>query len=82
MAKVIGCSVSDDGHPDLCAEVIDIMGDARDEIILWMKTRCTFILRTDLAKLQIKNMYLKNTRIATSLTIAESSPFQGGEIRK
>lgn len=25
----------DDGHPDLCAEVINIMGDARDEIILW-----------------------------------------------
>ncbi len=25
----------DDGHPDLCAEVINIMGDARDEIVLW-----------------------------------------------
>ncbi|MFT4171299.1 MAG: hypothetical protein QM639_01965 [Rhodocyclaceae bacterium] len=25
----------DDGHPDLCAEVIDLTGDARDEIILW-----------------------------------------------
>ncbi len=25
----------DDGHPDLCAEVIDLTGDARDEIVLW-----------------------------------------------
>jgi len=25
----------DDGHPDMCAEVINIMGDARDEIVLW-----------------------------------------------
>lgn len=25
----------DDGHPELCAEVIDLTGDARDEIVLW-----------------------------------------------
>lgn len=25
----------DDGHPDLCCEVIDLTGDARDEIVLW-----------------------------------------------
>lgn len=25
----------DDGHPDMCAEVLDITGDARDEIVLW-----------------------------------------------
>ena len=25
----------DDGHPDLCAEVIDLTGDRRDEIVLW-----------------------------------------------
>lgn len=25
----------DDGHPDLCAEVIDLTGDGRDEIALW-----------------------------------------------
>ncbi len=25
----------DDGHPDMCAEVIDLTGDARDEIVLW-----------------------------------------------
>jgi hypothetical protein len=25
----------DDGHPDLCAEVINLTGDARDEIVLW-----------------------------------------------
>ena len=25
----------DDGHPDLCAEVIHLTGDARDEIVLW-----------------------------------------------
>lgn len=24
-----------DGHPDLCAEVINMTGDARDEIVLW-----------------------------------------------
>ena len=29
----------DDGHPDLCAEVINLTGDARDEIILWDATR-------------------------------------------
>ncbi|MDR0313517.1 MAG: hypothetical protein LBI14_07960 [Treponema sp.] len=28
-------SFPDDGHPDLCAEVLDITGDSRDEIILW-----------------------------------------------
>jgi rhamnogalacturonan endolyase len=25
----------DDGHPDLCAAVLDLTGDARDEIVLW-----------------------------------------------
>jgi hypothetical protein len=25
----------DDGHPDLCAEVLDVSGDNRDEIVLW-----------------------------------------------
>ncbi len=25
----------DDGHPDQCAEVINLTGDARDEIVLW-----------------------------------------------
>lgn len=25
----------DDGHPDLAAEVLDLTGDARDEIVLW-----------------------------------------------
>jgi hypothetical protein len=25
----------DDGHPDLCAEAIDLTGDCRDEIVLW-----------------------------------------------
>ncbi|MEC5398403.1 hypothetical protein [Uliginosibacterium sp. H1] len=25
----------DDGHPALCAEVLDLTGDARDEIVLW-----------------------------------------------
>ncbi|UQZ82482.1 Rhamnogalacturonan exolyase YesX [Paenibacillus konkukensis] len=25
----------EDGHPDLCAEVLDLTGDGRDEILLW-----------------------------------------------
>ena len=25
----------DDGHPDMCCEVINLTGDARDEIVLW-----------------------------------------------
>ncbi|WP_159880992.1 rhamnogalacturonan lyase family protein [Paenibacillus puerhi] len=25
----------DDGHPDLCAEVLDLTGDGRDELLLW-----------------------------------------------
>ncbi|WP_248929608.1 hypothetical protein [Paenibacillus hamazuiensis] len=25
----------EDGHPDLCAEVLDLTGDGRDEIVLW-----------------------------------------------
>ncbi|MFW6161378.1 MAG: hypothetical protein ACODAJ_01335 [Planctomycetota bacterium] len=25
----------DDGHPDLCADVLDLTGDPRDEIVLW-----------------------------------------------
>jgi hypothetical protein len=25
----------DDGHPTLCAEALDLTGDARDEIVLW-----------------------------------------------
>jgi len=29
----------DDGHPDLCAEVINLTGDARDEIVLWDETK-------------------------------------------
>lgn len=29
----------DDGHPELCAEVIDLCGDAREEIVLWDQHR-------------------------------------------
>jgi rhamnogalacturonan endolyase len=29
----------DDGHPDLCAAVMDLTGDARDEIVLWDQDR-------------------------------------------
>ena len=29
----------DDGHPDLCAEVLDLTGDCRDEIVLWDEKR-------------------------------------------
>ncbi|TCT13109.1 hypothetical protein EDC18_10972 [Natranaerovirga pectinivora] len=29
----------DDGHPDLCAEVIDLTGDCREEIVLWDKEK-------------------------------------------
>jgi hypothetical protein len=29
----------DDGHPTLCAEALDLTGDARDEIVLWDLTR-------------------------------------------
>ncbi len=29
----------DDGHPELCAEVIDLTGDCRDEIVLWDEKR-------------------------------------------
>lgn len=29
----------DDGHPDLCAEVRDLTGDSRDEIVLWDQDR-------------------------------------------
>jgi hypothetical protein len=29
----------DDGHPDLAAHVINLTGDARDEIILWDQER-------------------------------------------
>ncbi len=25
----------DDGHPELCCEVLNILGDSRDEIIVW-----------------------------------------------
>jgi len=29
----------DDGHPDLCADALDLTGDARDEIVLWDQHR-------------------------------------------
>ena len=29
----------DDGHPDTCAEVLDLDGDGRDEIVLWDRDR-------------------------------------------
>ena len=29
----------DDGHPDLAAAVMDVTGDARDEILLWDRDR-------------------------------------------
>jgi len=29
----------DDGHPDMCAEVVDLTGDCRDEIVLWDEKR-------------------------------------------
>lgn len=36
----------DDGHPDMCAEVINITGDARDEVILW-NAHCMYIYTQD-----------------------------------
>ncbi|QQO10816.1 hypothetical protein [Breznakiella homolactica] len=32
-------SFPDDGHPDLCAEVLDLNGNGRDEIVLWDRRR-------------------------------------------
>ena len=29
----------DDGHPDLAANVLDLTGDTRDEIVLWDQER-------------------------------------------
>lgn len=29
----------DDGHPDLAAAVLDVTGDARDEVLLWDRDR-------------------------------------------
>lgn len=29
----------EDGHPDLCSEVLDVTGDGRDEILLWDASR-------------------------------------------
>ena len=29
----------DDGHPDLCAEALDLTGDARDELVVWDMAR-------------------------------------------
>ncbi len=36
----------DDGHPDMCAEVLDFSGDKRDEIVLW-DARRMFIYTQD-----------------------------------
>lgn len=36
----------DDGHPDLCAEAIDLMGDQRDELVVW-DTERLFIYTQD-----------------------------------
>jgi len=33
LRRVVG--FPDDGHPTLCAEALDLTGDARDEIVLW-----------------------------------------------
>ena len=38
----------DDGHPDMCAEVVNVTGDARDEIVLWDHERM-FIYTQDRA---------------------------------
>lgn len=35
----LAVGLPDDGHPTLCAEVLDITGDNRDEIILWDRKR-------------------------------------------
>ncbi|MBD2843846.1 hypothetical protein IDH44_01465 [Paenibacillus sp. IB182496] len=35
--RVVG--FPDDGHPEQCAEVIDLTGDGRDEIVLWDRQR-------------------------------------------
>ena len=32
-------TMPDDGHPDLCAEVLNICGDERDEIVVWDEER-------------------------------------------
>ena len=29
----------EDGHPEMCAEVIDLTGDCNDEIVLWDEKR-------------------------------------------
>jgi len=36
-----------DGHPELCAEVIDLTGDCRDEIVLWDEKRMFIYTQDD-----------------------------------
>ncbi len=40
----------DDGHPELCAEVLDLTGDERDEIILWDEKRMYIYTQDNILK--------------------------------
>ena len=51
-------SFPDDGHPVLCAEVLDVTGDARDEIILWDRKRLWVYTQDRPVALSAKGEYL------------------------
>ena len=67
----------DDGHPDLCAEVLDIQGECRDEITL-VSRKCHIYTRIVPAKSLIRNTYRRSIRCIIPPITGVSFPIQSG----
>ncbi len=50
-------SFPNDGHPDLCCEVLDIVGDEREEIIVWDRNEL-WVYTQDQAQIKREKTYL------------------------
>ena len=67
----------DDGHPDQCAEVLNLTGDPRDEIILWDAHKM-YIYTQDRPHPMGRSITRKNTPSTVPPTTGASSPLRTG----
>ena len=47
----------DDGHPEMCTELIDLTGDARDEIVVWDRHRLSIYTQEGDAPADVRGEY-------------------------
>jgi hypothetical protein len=76
----------DDGHPDLAANVLDLTGDQRDEIVLWDQRRVWIYtqdqpFRGDRIYAPKRNPDYNESNYRTNVSMPNWEPVRGGRLR-